>query len=133
MDERARYHEERSREIADKQRNSLLVLNTSGIGAILLVASSLIGIEHPLSMPRLLFPVGCFAVGVIFTHVSFFVAKSREIQRGDAAERGEGTPTWRWYHPMASTLYEILSSIMFILGAIISAIVLSSIPYPSDE
>src|SRR3989338_7619831 len=108
-------HEKRSQEIADTTRRIVVTLNSGGIGLVFAVAGTLT--THGAPAGWALLPVGLFLVGLLFTGVSLFLAKHRELKQRDAAKIGEDEPEYlkNWY--WRSFTWDLVAFFFFGAGA----------------
>lgn len=122
-------HEKRSQEIADTTRRVVVTLNSGGIGLVFTVAGTLITRGTPARWALL--PVGLFVIGLLFTGVSLFLAKHRELERRDAAEQNKDEPEHfkKWY--WRSFTWDLVAFAFFGLGAVAGLSALACIPASS--
>ncbi len=118
-------HEKRSQEIADTTRRVVVTLNSGGIGLVFTVAGTLT--THGTSARWALLPVGLFVVGLLFTGISLFLAKHRELKRRDAAKESKGEPEHfkKWY--WRSFTWDLVAFAFFGAGAIAGLLALACI------
>ena len=127
--DKATQHEERSQAVGDTLRRFLLAIHTGGIGALLAVASSLAG-EHV--HPRWAFvPVLIFVGGLVVVGVSLNLAKIREIRRRNAARNNQQEPNFTGLFWRSQT-WDILSLVLFVVGAVAGLIALSCVKLALD-
>jgi hypothetical protein len=109
-------HEKRSQDIADTTRRVVITLNSGGIGLVFTVAGTLTTKGTPAGWALL--PVGLFVCGLLFTGLSLFLAKHRELKRRDAVKAGEDEPEHfkKWY--WRSFTWDLVAFAFFGLGAV---------------
>jgi hypothetical protein len=118
-------HEKRSQEIADTTRRVVVTLNGGGIGVVFSVAGTLVakGVDAGWAIP----PVAIFVVGLLFTGLSLFLAKHRELKRRDAAKADEDEPKkfkkWYW----RSFTWDLVAFAFFGAGALVGLVALACV------
>jgi len=121
-------HEKRSREIADTTRRLLVAVNTGGIGASFAMAGSLAG--HKINPGWAALPASFFMAGLVVTGVSLFLAKHRELKRGEAAKAGNPEPdftAWYW----RSFTWDAIALTLFVVGCIAGLWKLTALVVPT--
>ena len=118
-------HEKRSQEIADTTRRVVVTLNGGGIGVVFSVAGTLAA--KGIFASWAIWPVAVFVVGLLFTGLSLFLAKHRELKRRDAAKEGKDEPEkfkkWYW----RSFTWDLVAFALFGVGALVGLVALSCV------
>ena len=118
-------HEKRSQELADTTRRIVVTLNGGGIGVVFSVAGTLAG--KGVYANWAIWPVAFFVLGLLFTGISLFLAKHRELKRRDAASENQDAPEkfkkWYW----RSFTWDLVAFALFGVGAIAGLVALSCV------
>ncbi len=121
-------HDKRSREIADTTRRLLVAINTGGIGASFAMAGSLASQKVNPGWAAL--PAAIFIAGLVATGISLFLAKHRELKRGEAASAGEPMPNLKaWY--WRSFNWDAFALVLFVVGCSVGLWKLGGITIPT--
>jgi hypothetical protein len=115
-------HEQRSRELADSLRNFLVAVNTGGIGALLLAATSLA--EQKMNPSWAMWPMLIFVFGLLCTAWSIFAAQHRAEERWKATNADRDLP-YNFPRYWQSAPWNIAALICFVVGAVLSVLMLS--------
>lgn len=110
-------HEQRSRELADSLRNFLIAVNTGGIGALLLAATSLA--EQKVNPSWAMSPMVLFVLGLLCTAWSIFTAQHRAEERWKATKDERELP-YNFPRHWQSAPWNIAALICFVLGALLA-------------
>jgi hypothetical protein len=118
-------HDKRSQELADTTRRIVVMLNGGGIGVVFSVAGALAA--KGVYANWAIWPVGLFVLGLLFTGLSLFLAKHRELKRHDAAKENQDEPEkfkkWYW----RSFTWDLVAFALFGVGAIAGLFALSCV------
>ncbi len=120
-------HEKRSQDLADTTRRIVVTLNGGGVGVVFSVAGTLAARGVPANWA--IWPVALFVSGLLFTGVSLFLAKHRELNRRDAAKAKEDEPEkfHRWY--WRSFTWDLVAFALSGIGAVAGLVALSCVAH----
>ena len=108
-------YEDRSRELSDIARRSIVGLNTGAIGVTVAAAAAFIdsNVSPMWAVPALI----CFTVGLTLSISSVLYAKHKAIKRRDAARDDKPIPGFKRIRERNLT-YEVISLGLFFVGVI---------------